>query len=589
MTPTEKLKLTAGLISLLDTVDGPNATGAERIFLRDRTERPHLHLFVELSNSTPPEIPKVRFLSGRDRVRTALVAREQLSALLSHESVIRVSEPSKLFPLVDLAREFIRLPVFAALEKLDGRSVIVGIVDTGIDADHDALNGRILSIWDQTLPHTGSAEVEYGQLLGPGSFGASDDTWGHGTHVGGIIASQHESYRGIAPGADLIIVKSGFDSATVAEAVQFIFDQADKLDRPAVINLSMGGHADSHDGTDPLSMLLDQLVGPGRIIVAAAGNEGAEGIHAQELLQPGASCTLPVIIKPETVLKEPLKIPLTLNGWCDGQSNIQFWLEPPRASGSSRPRSKTYVAGATSSPPTDTEKEVLGQNKVHFTVRTAAYTANQDHHFQVEIFGDVTDPQHPFANGTWDLHIQNTGDQKVTVHIWLIRPSEFQNKDMHFAPEAARRACLIGSPGSCSSVLTVGACITRTSWKDQYNRETKMNYKEGDVPAFSSPGPLRNGREKPDFVAPGGFIISCLSNKAAADRSQIVESGWVVLAGTSMAAPVVSGIVALLLQRDRTLGPDQVREMLRKNCFGTEAPGSYDPRFGYGWISVSDL
>src|SRR5205814_1532030 len=50
--------------------------------------------------------------------------------------------------------------------------------------------------------------------------------------------------------------------------------------RPAVVNLSLGGHFDAHDGTDPLSQVIDSESGPGRIVCCAAGNEGNDNIHA---------------------------------------------------------------------------------------------------------------------------------------------------------------------------------------------------------------------------------------------------------------------------------------------------------------------
>ncbi|RZU53975.1 subtilisin family serine protease [Krasilnikovia cinnamomea] len=142
----------------------------------------------------------------------------------------------------------------------DGRGVKVAVLDSGVDAGHPDLRGRITSAVD----FTGS--------------GTTADRLGHGTHVASIIAGSGAAsegrYRGVAPGADLMIGRvlddegSGLDSMVIA-GMQWAADGGAR-----VVNMSLGG--DPTDGTDPLSVAVDELSRrTGALFVVAAGNDGA--------------------------------------------------------------------------------------------------------------------------------------------------------------------------------------------------------------------------------------------------------------------------------------------------------------------------
>lgn len=98
-------------------------------------------------------------------------------------------------------------------------------------------------------------------------------------------------------------MKSDLLDAHIADGVRYAFRLADERGRPAVVNLSLSGHADAHDGTDPLSQIIDAESGPGRLVCCAAGNEGDESIHAALPLQGRAGrvrITTPVPTRPTT-------------------------------------------------------------------------------------------------------------------------------------------------------------------------------------------------------------------------------------------------------------------------------------------------
>ena len=119
-----------------------------------------------------------------------------------------------------------------------------------------------------------------------------------------------------------------------------------------------------------------------------------------------------------------------------------------------------------------------------------------------------------------------------------------------------------------------------------------------DVSSFSSAGPLRRGQHKPDVAAPGAWIVSALSADSPFLSLPSSENGahlpvddlHLALQGTSMAAPFVTGLVALLLEHNPQLDPNGVKQMLRAiSSIPGQPAGTFDPKWGYGLIDASKL
>src|SRR5262249_52147530 len=77
----------------------------------------------------------------------------------------------------------------------------------------------------------------------------------------------------------------------------------------------------------------------------------------------------------------------------------------------------------------------------------------------------------------------------------------------------------VGWPGVSTGVVTVGSYVTRVSWVDQGG--TPISYTDGStlgkISSFSSSGPTRDGRRKPELTAPGQGISSTLSQSSSVD------------------------------------------------------------------------
>ncbi len=501
-------------------------------------------------------------------VRTAFLPINALDVLSEEDTIQRIKPSRKLHLRMDVAPGKVKLPEFKNQTGLTGKGVIIGIIDSGIDPKHPAFAGRILHIWDQTLPGPGVTEGRYGAEFSGAQLTISQDTDGHGTHVAGIAAGADTTYSGVAPEAELIVVRSDLQDAHIADAVRYIFRVARELERPVVVNLSLGGHADAHDGSDSLSKVIDAETGPGRIVCCAAGNEGSINIHGQ--------ATIPS----DRTRGMRFNVPLNqvgivwLNGWYSKDSELEVSLRSPN--GFVTPFQKIITDG------NPTQEHQLPDARVEI-VTPGPDQANGDHNFFVQIRGNGPSP---VMGGIWQLRLRNTSTTDIRVDVWTLDDMS----SVFFTGKSVKDAVKIGSPGAASSAVTVAAYTTKAKYTDIDNQIREMGLDLDTISEFSSEGPLRNDAQKPDIAAPGAMIVSTLSADANSARSSMVNSKFVAMAGTSMATPFVTGLVALLLQRNPQLDPATLKDLLRKNsAIPGKAAGTFDEKWGYGVINALNL
>jgi subtilisin family serine protease len=501
-------------------------------------------------------------------VRTAFLPIDGLDALSEEEVIKRIKPSRKLHFRMDVAPGKVKLPNFQNNTGLTGKGVVIGVLDSGIDAKHPAFAGRILRIWDQTLPGPGVQEGDYGAEFTGELLPVSQDTNGHGTHVAGIAAGADATYGGVAPEAELVVVKSDLQDAHIADGVRYIFRVAQELGRPAVVNLSLGGHADAHDGSDSLSRIIDAESGPGRIVCAAAGNEGNDNIHGQATIFAKRLGTM------------RFNVPLNqvgivwLNGWYSGDSELEVSLRSPN--GFVTPYQKIIRNGNPS------QNYQLPDARVEI-VTPAPDRANGDHNFFVQIRGNG---RSLVMGGIWQLRVRNTSAKNTRLDVWTLDDVS----SVFFTGTSVKDSVKIGSPGAASSAVTVAAYTTKNKYTDIDGQVREIGLELDTISDFSSEGPLRNDAQKPDVAAPGAMIVSALSANAESDRSMMVNSKYVAMAGTSMATPFVTGLVALLLQRDPQLDPAKLKEMLRKiSSIPGKPQGTFDHKWGFGVIDVCNL
>ena len=191
-----------------------------------------------------------------------------------------------------------------------GKDVVIGIIDYGFQYDHitffDAETRsdlRIKRVWNQNatgdtppVGFSGGREYKTQEEILAAKYDDSTDDIGHGTHVAGIATGAFTGnvYRGVAPEADVALVSYKMDDSSssnvsISNGIKYIYDYATSVNKPCVVNMSLGMHLGPHDGTSTFDVVCDQMQGEGKLLVGSAGNEGADKVHVEKTLAEGDS------------------------------------------------------------------------------------------------------------------------------------------------------------------------------------------------------------------------------------------------------------------------------------------------------------
>ena len=504
----------------------------------------------------------------------------------------RLERQAALVPALDHSVGIIRatpadLPTpHAAAHGLDGAGVLVGVVDFGCDFGHPAFldaagRTRLSFLWDQNgLVHE---QADIDAALRAADPYAALDYWPdrncyapavsrgdnglvHGTHVLGVAAGRGtgECPAGVAPGALLAFVhlKPGAlvtagDPADVFDGVCAIFDRADTLRMPAVVNLSLGANLGSHDGNTLYDRALDAVLSRnGRAITVAAGNERQSMLNVDGEVIAGTPVRLSWKFQPGDQTDNTMRI------FCEGGAGRAVTCSVEQN-------------GVALSAPIQGGANAAWLSQAG-NVRGMVYSGLSPtpgpaalQHIEIRFKPSGIAEQ-------VDVVLSTGADQAISFDAWIDRDDRQEASQSHFELAAPQtRSTIVGT-----------ACGNRTVCVGAFDQRAPA-YLAAD---FSAEGLTRDDRKKPDLCAPGVGIVAA---KAYGGRIT-AQSPWQVefkipMNGTSVAAPHVAGVLALMLQVSPTLSADDGARILRETSRldPTYVGAAWHPQCGSGRVDAA--
>ena len=503
-----------------------------------------------------------------------------------------------------------------------GKGTIIGVQDIGFDLTHpnfwsqDGQRYRIKALWDMIARDDNyqgdlPVGVEYTtpEALLSHAHSADGLITSHGTHTSGIASGSGwegtatSRYIGMAPEADLCLVSNFtntdvylvskeeqtlYTTATDLLGFKYIFDYAESVGKPCVINFSEGSHEDLYE-CKLFYEVLDSLVGPGRIICSAAGNEGLKYTY---LSKPAYKDSLTTFVYSNpgfyVLTRSDKELDMTLRFY-DARDNNTVAL------------AKNYSFTDIFSREDSTLCDTVSVNERQYAIVLCAYpTCYNDGKWAMEFaISNITESNDKNVGVSFPI---STTIKSKDSYVEMFAQSGNLMANTAICPESVQGEAShnILFPSSSKSVISVGATAYATGHINYLGEWKESNSGVGGIVIqSSSTGPTLQGLTKPDVIAPGMNIISSFSsyylesNPEAADVKWDVERfdyngrtySWTSNAGTSMSCPVVAGVIALWLEECPTLTTEQVIDVIANTSSHYDSTLTY-PNNSYGWGQI---
>jgi subtilisin family serine protease len=545
---------------------------------------------VILRTSDPSAIPSgVRIVAQWGVIQTCRLRRGDIPRV-REQTVVRSMKAARLYgpnptifePSVGEAPGAVRRP---GADLPTGEGVVIAHIDWGMDFVHPEFRGptgqtRLLALWDQSAQYDPARPHRYGfgriyladEINGalatadPYAALGYNPAWfdrgggSHGTATLGVSAGNGCSGApiGLAPEANLIFVHLSTrdvdgpvllgDSVALLEAFHFIVGVAGGA--PVVINASLGRQAGEHTGRSLTEQGMDAFLldAPGRAIVLSGGNYFDRSIHASGTVRPGEHRVLHLLTDAAD------RTPNELDVWYPGRDRLRVSVRGPQGS------MELEVAPGEHAPVR------VGERSVGNLYHRLGDPNNGDNQVVLVLY-----PTAPA--GRWEIRLFGEDVVDGRFHAWIERDAGCAHCQSRFAPEDNDPTSTTGTICNGFRTIAVGA----------YDAHAP----DRQLATFSSSGPTRDGRQKPDLVAPGVRVACARSHPTPADPT---AAPWTTMSGTSLAAPHVTGTIALMFAAARRLlSIDETRRLLLSSVEPSAATASIGDqlRLGSGYLDTA--
>lgn len=467
----------------------------------------------------------------------------------------------------------------------------------------------------------------------------------HGTHTMGIMAGGYKGatkaallagdnmhsatiednisnpYYGVATDADIIASScSSLTDIQIAKAVEDLAMYADYVKKPVVINLSLGTNQGTHDGKGVICQFFDILAEElNAKIVLASGNEGNLKMAVHKTFVADDTTLRSFIEGDEHSVEgdnkayirygqmdfygndtKPFKIQAVI---CNTERNtIIKRFEVPMTEEANNGVwqywcSSNFKQYDTDILDTSFDKYFSGYVGMSWTVDSVSMRR----YATIDVY--VIDNPETNANHKYRLGFEIVGEDGQRVDGYAATyTATFDNNGIAGWDDGTADGS-VSDMATAMGTLCVGSYSTTDSWAqlDGYAySQPGSDVVRGEVTPLSSYGTLIDGRTLPHVLAPGAFVVSSMNRYymqavGLADADTLLSAvaltdtkdpyAW--SAGTSMACPVVSGIIALWLEADPTLTMDQIKDIIGKTSVIDDALRKADPaQIGAGKIDA---
>ena len=513
-----------------------------------------------------------------DSILTVKIPVDQLESLSQSGKVSYIEIGTPVTKKMSYARTAAKVDKVQAGTDLShpflGTSVIVGIIDRGFQYNHinfydendNYTTLRVKQVWDQ--PHGKKYATQ--TAIETAQYDDTNDDTGHATHVSGIATGSYSGNAnyGIAKNSDIVMVSYGSSNVDLTDGIKYIYDYASSVNKPAVINMSLGVHIGPHDGTSTFDITCDKMQGAGRLLVGSAGNEGNMKLYREELLSTSQSSIDYVTFEKGYDKTSFIDI------W--GDNNQKFTIQ--------------IVIANTAGDVVFTSQAYNGISSSTYSLTSLSYSAYATGNINIytgksrnatNTRGNVLVYLNSFSmKSGYKLGIKFNATTTGTIRAW---GSEYEL----YWVSGAKTSTIGEIGGTGKKIITAGAYTTFARYTGSYvNR----------IASFSSKGPTADGRTKPDITAPGDAIVSSIPdvanviNNADGKIAQSIENKtyyWAYMSGTSMAAPFVTGVLATWLEANPQLTPEKIREVFSTTAITDTYTGVCpNNTWGYGKLDA---
>ena len=491
---------------------------------------------------------------------------------------------------------------------VSGAGVLIAILDRGIDYEHPDFRyedgtTRIRYILDMTDPSgaghpDNSAGVgtmyhraQIDAALSTGTRLATRDAVGHGTATAGLAGGNGRAsdglYAGMAPEAEFIIVKFTSEGAPahgsepaeapfnrldlLPSAIDFVLEKADEAGTPVVLLANFGSIQGPTDGTSREARMLDERFGaghPGRVFVTGTSDDGGQPNHAAGSIAENESIDLEINKGHEGALRFHL--------WYDAADRFDVAVTSPTGSGG------PYFApenGAQASAQGPGFEFYHNGSEVDFFGAASATR---------EILIDFSGPV-----GDYVVKLNGASVTNGSFHAILNPSTIFAGSENRFESYVVP-GYTVWDLAAAHSNIAPNSYVLRDEWTDVdglTRTEVGNEVGAGALWPGSGIGPTFDGRLGVTVSAPGNSNIAAYSPRSY--RSQfphvhVTEDGLYGIQGAvSGASPVVTGIIALMLEADPTLDAAEVKDILQRTARQDEFTGEVpNTEWGYGKVDA---